>query len=241
MGKFSKEQVLQFTKAFNEYIEKYGDLYPKEALEYIKSHFLGDEFKNGIAVDIMSQIYEEIGVYEAVGNTIYSNYLEYLKKHYDINRHLLDVGCGFYPSFAKKVAASQTSGSVKAIDYDVITTDVPGITVERAEFDTDYDVSDIDFIYGLEPCEAVTDMIKSANAHNLDLCICMCGCTHFNISFRYNVYNTYRYWLDYVIGVMESTLPDDRDYIMEYTNFIQYPIFRTYKKKTLIQTPKIII
>lgn len=234
MGTFTAEQVRDFKKAFDEYLEKYGALYPANALDYIKSHFLGIEFENGIAVDIMSQIYEETGVYEAVGNTIYSNYLKYLQEHYDTNRHLLEVGCGFYPAFAKKVAKSQESGTVKAIDYDVITTDVPGITVEHKKFDENYDVSDIDFIYGLEPCEAVIDMIKSANKNNIDLCICMCGCTHFNVSFRYGFYNTYRYWLDYVRDIMETTLPDDRDYEMEYTDFIQYPIFRTYKKKILI-------
>ena len=239
MGTFLAEQVTTFKKAFNEYLEKYGNLYSETALEYIKSHFLGTEFENGIAIDIMSQIYEETGVYEAVGKTLYSNYPNYLQEHYDIDRNILDVGCGFYPAFAKKVAKSQKSGSVKAIDYEVITTDVPGITVERKRFDENYDVSNIDFIYGLEPCEAVIDMIKSANKNNLDLCICMCGCSHFNTPFGYGNYNPYLHWLRYVTSVMENTLPDNRDYEMEYTDFIQYPIFRTYKKKTLIQIPKI--
>lgn len=241
MRTFSKEQVLEFTKSFNEYIEKYGSLYPTTALQYIKSRFLEDEFANGIAVDIMSQIYEEIGVYEAADNNLYSNYLKFLKEKYDIDRRLLDVGCGFFPAFSKKVANAQKSGSVKAIDYDVITTDVPGITVECGKFDENYDVSDIDFIFGLQPCEAVPEMIKSANKNDLDLCICMCGCTHFNNSSRYHINNVYSYWLDYITSIMESTLPKSRNYKMEYTDFARHPIFRTYKKKTLIQIPKIII
>lgn len=84
-------------------------------------------------------------------------------------------------------------------------------------------------IYGLEPCEATTDMIKVANAKDIDLCICMCGCTHIKTDMGYEM-NPYRIWLDYVIQVMKSTLPKTRKFEMEYTDFHRYPIFRTYKK-----------
>lgn len=226
---FTKEEMIKYREAFNEYIDKYGSLYPEYVYEFITNHFMGPEFFGGLAIDVMSQIYEETGVYEAIGKNLYQSFLEYMQTYYDIDRNLLDVGCGFFPSFSKKVASSQKSGSVKAIDYDVITTDIPGITVEKVRFDTKYDISNIDMIYGLEPCEATTDMIKVANAKDIDLCICMCGCTHIKTDMGYEM-NPYRIWLDYVIQVMKSTLPKTRKFEMEYTDFHRYPIFRTYKK-----------
>ncbi len=228
---FPKEEIAKYKEAFKEYLNKYGDLYPDYVYEFITHHFMGPELFCGIAIDVMSQIYEEVGVYEDYGRNLYQSFLEYMQTYYDIDRNLLDVGCGFFPSFSKKVASAQKSGSVKALDYDVITTDVPGITVEKVRFDTKYDISDIDMIYGLEPCEATADMIKVANAKDIDLCICMCGCTHLKNQpqLGYEM-NSYRLWLDYIIQVMKSTLPKTRKYEMEYKDFHRYPIFRTYKK-----------
>lgn len=230
MKVFTEEEMVKYKKAFLEYLDKYGSLYPEYVYEFITNHFMGVEFFGGIDIDVMSQIYEEVGVYEAINRSLYQSFLEYMNKYYDLDRNLLDVGCGFFPSFSKKVALSQKKGSVKALDYDVITTEVPGIEVEKVRFDTKYDISNIDMIYGLEPCEATTDMIKVANAADIDLCICMCGCTHIKSSYYNYEMNPYRMWLDCVIDVMKSTLPKSRKYEMEYTDFHRYPIFRTYKK-----------
>lgn len=232
MGTFTGEQVKQFEEALNEYIKKYGNLYPEEVLQYIKEHFLGIEFSMGIAVDVMIQVYEEIGVNEAMDKNLYKLSLDYIKKYYDINRRILDVGCGFYPSFSKKIASFQTFGSVKAIDYNVITTDVPGIIVDKSIFDQNYDVSDIDFIVGLEPCEAAIDMITVANKNDLDLCLFMCGCTHFQTRFNYERSIAYQMYLDYVINTMEMTLPKNRNYVIEYPEFFPYPVFKTYRKNS---------
>lgn len=191
---------------------------------------MGQEFFSNIAIDVMSQIYEEVGVYDVASKNLYQKFLDYMREYYDLDRNLLDVGCSFFPSFSKKVAASQKSDSVKAIDYDVITTDIPGIKVEKVRFDTKYDVSGVDMIYGLEPCEATTDMIKSANAADIDLRICMCGCTHIETPYFGYEMNPYRMWLDYVREVMESTLPKTRKYEMKNSEFHRYPIIRTYKK-----------
>lgn len=232
MGNFTIEQVKQFKESLNEYIKKYGNLYPKEVLQYIKEHFLGMEFSLGIAIDVMNQVYEEIGVNAFMERNLYTLSLDYLKKHYDINRRILDVGCGFFPAFSKKVANAQKSGSVKAVDYDVITTDVPGIVVDKSTFNQDYDVSDIDFIIGLEPCEAAIDMITVANKNDLDLCLFMCGCPHIETRFNYERSIAYQMYLNYVINTMEMTLPNNRDYDMEYPGFLPYPVFKTYRKKS---------
>lgn len=231
----------EYRQKFEDFLLKYGHLYKKRTQEYIKEKFLGEEFKAGNYIDIMSQIYEEIGLLSKYKRDLYSEYLNYMKKNFDINRNLLDVGCGHFPAFTKKVAASQSDGSVKGIDHHLITTDIDGITLECGTFNRSYNVTGIDMIYGLEPCEATIDMIRVANKNNLDLCLALCGDIHFPLWISGIDQNDYLHWLAYLLTIMESTLPEDRGYELEYTDFFRYPIFRTYKKKTLIQTPKIII
>lgn len=234
MPLLSNEEEAEYRRRFDIFFEKYGNLYKKGTQEFIKEKFLGEEFKAGNYIDIMSQIYEEIGLLSKYEKDLYSEYLEYLKKHFDINRHLLDVGCGHYPAFTKKVASAQTSGSVKGIDHHLITTDVDGLILEKGVFDCTYDVSGIDMLYGLEPCEATIDLIRVANKNNLDLCLALCGDIHFNIWISGLDSRDYRSWLAYLLTIMEATIPEDRGYELEFTDFFRYPIFRTYKKKILI-------
>lgn len=241
MPTLTEMEEKEYRKRFDEFFKRYGHLYKKGTQKFIKEKFLGEEFKSGNYIDIMSQIYEEIGLLSKYERDLYSEYLNYMKKYFDINRNLLDVGCGHFPSFTKKVAASQTSGSVKGIDHHLITTDIEGLILENGVFNRSYDVSGIDMLYGLEPCDATIDMIRVANKNNLDLCLALCGDIHFNIYISGMDQSDYRCWLAYLLTIMEATLPDDRGYEIELTDFFRYPIFRTYKKKTLIQTPEIII
>lgn len=235
------EEEREYRQKFDKFFRQYGHLYKKNTQKFIKEKFIGEEFKAGNYIDIMSQIYEEIGLMVKYERDLYSEYLTYLNEHYDINRHLLDVGCGHFPAFTKKVAALQTSGSVKGIDDHLITTDIDGLILEKGVFDRSYDVSGIDMMYGLEPCDATVDMIRVANKNNLDLCIALCGDIHFNFYISGLNQDDYRSWLAYLLTIMEASLPDNRDYDMELVDFFRYPIIITFKKKTLIPVSDIII
>lgn len=232
MNTFTASQMQKFNESLDTFIAKYGNLYPEDVIEYIKENFLGLEFSLGIAIDVMSQVYEMTGVHAAMKKNIYQDYLNYIKNYYDINCHVLDVGCGFFPSFSRKLAKEQKNGSVTAIDYDVITTDFPDIKVEKDTFTRSYDVSDVDLMIGVQPCEASEDMIYVANTNDIDLCLFLCGCPPGQtVRFEYERALLYKYYINSLKSTMELTLPSNRDYVMEENAVLPYPTFRTYRKK----------
>lgn len=230
MPKLDSRQKFIFQANFKEYLAKYGSLYRSQELEYIKDQFLGYYFEHDIFVDIMSQVYQETGVFDVVTDNIYNQFLQVLATRYDINQDILDVGCGYMPAFAKMVASHQESGSVTGVDKNLITTNFEDIKAIKAKFSLNFDVARYNLIYGLQPCEATPDMIRIANKNDKDLCILVCGCTHFNITpiWPVNEYLIYQRWIEYLEEIMKSTIPGNREYTFE-DNYLynRFPLITT--------------
>ncbi len=230
MAILDSKQKFIFQANFNEYLKKYGSFYKPKELEYIKEQFLGYYFEHDLFVDIMSQVYQEIGVFEVITDNIYSKFIDVLCGKFDINQNILDVGCGYMPAFARLVAKKQEQGSVTAIDKNIITTDFDDIKAIKGSFNESFDISNYDLIYGLQPCEATPDMIKLANKYDKDLCILVCGCTHFNTLpiWPINEYMMYQRWLEYLEQIMKNSLPKNREYSFE-DNYLynKYPLITT--------------
>lgn len=218
----------KYKSLFNKYVTEYGSLYDEKALEFIKAHFLDEDFEYELDVDILSQVYQSIGVYDEYPDNKYNVFYNYMSERYDLNQHLLEVASGMYPSFAKKVASMQKCGSVTAIDPWSILEDVNGIKVIKAEFTRDTDLSDYDFIYAIRPCEALEEIIRAANKNDLEFCALACRCTHIPNRMLYGRSEVYYYeYIEYIREIIESTIPSDLEYTLDYVNGYREPIIST--------------
>lgn len=220
------EQINYFQKKFYEYMQKYGALYPVDTRDYIIEHLFDDNFDKNIYVDVMSQVYETIGVFDVVHDTVYENFYNLLKDNYNLDRNLLEVGCGYFPSFANKVSENQKKGSITVMDPDVIVQKLGKLKIIKSRFNKDTDVSKYELIYGLFPCDATIDMIRSANEFDKDLCIELCGCVHTSDPLMIS----YDSWLYRVEHILKSTIPDNREFTMEEKDNLPYPLIKTYRK-----------
>lgn len=228
MATITAEQEIIARKNLEEYFKRYGEFYPCEIIEFIKSSFLGRAFREDIWIDVMSQVYGATGVFDLVDN-IYDMNIQEIKSDYSIDQDILEVGCGFYPAMGIKLSNMQKSGSITVMDPDVIPTSSGKITIYKEMFTKDTDVSKYQLIMGVMPCEGVIPMIESANKNELDLYIQLCGCTHFeNMSPFFTP--TLSSWYGYISKVMEDTIPDNRHYEMTLPDWSAYPVIKTKRK-----------
>lgn len=229
MAKMHSKQVEFYRERLNEFLKDNEALYTQKELSYIKEQFLGYFFSYDLSMDIMDEVYQSTGVYDIVTHNIYSEFYTILTRYFDINRNLLEVACGRLASFAKIVANQQTNGSVTAIDPDLRIDSNEGITLIKRKFNFNQDLSNIDLIYAIRPCQSIINIIKLANANDIDLCVLLCKCIHFTERQleKREGYVEYYDWVEYLEEVMKSTLPKNREFIIEQSEINRTPIFIT--------------
>lgn len=229
MIRLSDSEIGRVLNNFEEYIKQYGHLYSESTLMYIVDNFFDESFDRDMYADVLHQVYSMTGAYDNIEN-FYDSCIEDMKEIYDIeNGHLLDVGCGLMPAFAKRVSDRQTKGTVTAMDPDVIVTELGKVKIFKENFTMQTDVTKYDLVYGILPCEATLTMIKRANECDKDLYVQLCGCTHFPFSNPFMI-QPLSMWYDYVQSIMESTIPPNRKYEIYLPSYMEYPVLRTKKK-----------
>lgn len=230
MSRLTEEQRTMFQSKLIDFFDEYAYLYSPEERYSIEYQFLGRAFEENFSIDIISEVYQEIGVFDVVTDNIYSDFYNTLTKHFDLNRRLLEVGCGILPSFAKKIARGQSSGTLTVIDPEVRLFKSDDFKMIREELTPKFDVSNYDLIYGIQPCGATLDTIKLANESNKDLCIILCNCCHLPYKRVKKIKNyTKQDWYNYVEEVIRLTLPKNRELIVEDSPSTKFPIYVTKK------------
>ena len=229
MAKLTLEQLNEVLTNYEDFLLKYRDKYPTEAIEYIKQMFLGRAFREDIEIDIMSQVYAATGVFKYVDNA-YDRHIKAMQRDYDLNRNLIEVGAGFYPAVAEKIAGIQEAGSVTAYDPELIVEEMAQVILKKSKFDAKTDIKGADMLYAIMPCEATLDAIEGANENDIDLYLALCGCTHFKSWSILWGPATWGRWFDYVVSEVERTLPKGRKYEIDESDEFQYPTIKTYRK-----------
>lgn len=225
----SEREIYNFKIKLLDFLSKYGQNYPPKVAASILKNFLSNDYSTEGTACSLSQMYQMVGVYDLLPDNSYSRFLKELKARFDINKKLLEVGCGYYPAFAEKLAKEQTRGSIDAIDPCVVTENVKGVNVKKECFTQNYDISKYDLIYGIRPCEATFEMIISANRANKDLFLQACGCGKV-VSSRVAIKCSMDMWLKFVESLLKQTTPKNREYKIEYTSSSETPFIYTRKK-----------
>lgn len=166
---------------FEAFKERYRDLYPKEAWDYIEEHFFHDLHTFEVP-DILMQVYSELGVYPSPA-MYYRKHLKELKSHFNLDRNILEVGSGMIPAFANLIAEEQFragKGTITVYDPRIIETSpkYDNMTIHRESFDENTNLSHYDLIAGLMTCEVTPLLLEMAIKNDIDFYIALCGCVH---------------------------------------------------------------
>ena len=230
----TKENELKIVKKFKKFMDEHDILYEEDARNYILDYFMPSIYDN-CAPDILLEIMEELGLTHVNGD-FYQEHLDRIKNDFGLSRNITEIGGGWIPSFAEKIAKEQikmSKGTITVYDPQLIidTPKYANMTLIKDKFNLDSDVSKSDLLIGILPCEATKSIIESAANNNIDFYIAMCGCVHSSNPFINNPFYYQKEITSYASRLCnESNLGD---LVVDYlpNNFdLRYPILKNKRK-----------
>jgi hypothetical protein len=210
---YDKENVY---KDFNKFIKKYGALYPDFAKQYILEHFESDInecYRSGV----INQVYAEIGILPDEENT-YKDFINLMKKKYNIYSNILEIGSGFIPTMAQYIDDEQrsVSGTITVYDPELIIEKRGNIKLFKNNFTCNDSVNDYDLIIAVAACEASKMLIRKANDANKDFMIALCGCVHLPDNYPSYMYYDCSYYHNYMFDIASNNLDSSRELNVDY-------------------------
>lgn len=192
----------------NNFLEKYGSEYPESVVEYIKENY--QEAINAQKIpDLMTQVYAELNLLSPNKNR-YLRYLRSLKSYFSLEQDILEVGGGFFPSFAKYIAKEQSDlqrGSITVYDPRLVTKRCNKIRLKKEKLTLETKTEPYDLLLGIMPCDATLLLIEKASQDNKQFFLALCGCTHFN-SAQFML-PSYENWKKYLFNYAEKSLTSE--------------------------------
>lgn len=194
----------------NAFLNRYGDKYPKEVLEYIKT-CIKNECINS---DTLKQIYSSVGLINPKYD-LYFQFLNKIKEKFGIDKNILEVGAGFYPALSEKIDKQQNligKGTITAYDPNLIVNNLGNINLNKEYFNSQTPLNNIDLIVAVWPCHATEDIIKISCNNNIDFSIVLCNCIH-HID---DAYKNIRSWQEYIYEFGKNSISKDKILELDY-------------------------
>lgn len=226
---------IYYMNMFRKYLKEYGTGYSDTSRNFIKKNFLKIT-EPGETPAILVQLYAKFGMLTEAEN-IYLGFSKMIGERYGWDAKILEVGGGFYPIFSKYIDDEQTKnglGKITVIDPVLVTNKLGNVKLQKKAFSHNMNVSDFDLLVGICPCEATTEIIKSAVINKKEFFIAMCGCTHFpmyDIPFFYNQSYLYHMWVEEIVALAKEQEEDGFEVIQETVDNFPYPIISSKIKK----------
>lgn len=137
------------------------------------------------------QIYTEFGMISE-DECPYHGYLENIGEIFGLDRHIVDISCGYFPVLAEMIAREQLktkAGTVTAIDEELFITHskYENMKLIRGGFTLDTDPESLglqlgsskNLLVGIFPCEVTQVIIDFANKYGMDFYIAFCACPYY--------------------------------------------------------------
>lgn len=226
---------IYYMNMFRKYLKEYGTGYSDTSRNFIKKNFLKIT-EPGETPAILVQLYAKFGMLTEAEN-IYLGFSKMIGERYGWDAKILEVGGGFYPIFSKYIDDEQTKnglGKITVIDPVLVTNKLGNVKLQKKAFSHNMNVSDFDLLVGICPCEATTEIIKSAVINKKEFFIAMCGCTHFpmyDIPCFYNQSYLYHMWVEEIVALAKEQEEDGFEVIQETVDNFPYPIISSKIKK----------
>ena len=150
----------------------------------VEQNFLKDIGKHNVFIELY-QLYSIFGMIPPNRDNNYLH-MEYIKKHFGLDRNIVDAAGGRFPAFAKIVRQEQIkigAGTITVIDPSIIQLDegdplFEGIKLERRQFTLEQPLPPCDLLTGISPCDATEAIIDSACRNKIDFYLAFCPCEY---------------------------------------------------------------
>lgn len=186
-SKLSDEEIM---RRFNIFMKRYGDKYDDYIREILYTEFLKNVGEREMYGEFY-QLYDHLNIIQPKDNP-YIYHLNTISNNFDLSGNILEVGCGAYPSFARRIADKQLKigkGTITVYDPSLVTrrtTKYKNMKLVAKEFTPEVSIKEYDLVIGIMPCLATDSIIESLSITPKDFYISFCGCDHYAIRFGYN-------------------------------------------------------
>lgn len=192
---YSKLPEEEIMRKFNNFMKKYGDKYTDYMREQLISHFLENVGERQMYAEFF-QLYDHLKIIPENDNQ-YVYHLSTIKENFDISGNILEIGCGAFPNFGRRIAAEQKrigKGTITVYDKSLVTkrtTKFQNMKLVAKEFTSEVSIVPYDLIVGIMPCLATDEIIEALYKTPKNFYIAFCGCDHFASRFEYNYMGGY--------------------------------------------------
>jgi len=218
----AKDHLIQL----REFLVQYPG-YSKEALAYIEEEFSEAIFSYA-KPEILAQIYAELGMLDD-GENIYKCFSDVILSRYPAHYHMLEVGAGHFPVFAKYIDLRQQelgTGMITAYDPQLVTERLGNIKLHKKRFTYDTEIDQFDLLIGVSPCKATEMLMRQAIQKQKEFFVALCGCSHFEEQHK-EITNSYVDWEEYITEVAFSQIREGFEVKYEVIN--QFPVLSSKK------------
>lgn len=163
-----------------QYIMDHMEDYTSREIQYMIENY--DQGKRTrFAPDVLRQIYDTLDITPDKDN-MYKGFVDLLKKNYDINCDIVEVGGGVIPVVAKHIRDAQVTGSVTVFDPKIsrVLQNSDGYTLKREMFTDNTKTGDAKLFVGFMPCQATELIIRKAVENDADFMIALCEGGHYD-------------------------------------------------------------
>ena len=212
----SREELnKRMTEFLLKYREGYGRVSEIDDLEmdmdlmtYIKYYYADSYYEPRRGENAFFQMFSAIDGLE--GRDPYYQTMQEIEDAFGLDRDIVEIGCGFFPSLSRLIAKRQKEigkGTITAYDPELVTKVVDGVTLVRERFTLATPIPQNALIIGRKPCEATDVMIKAAACNQSELFLKLCDCNHIPQKNENDYVGPYRKkWFSYVDDLVEGTL-----------------------------------
>lgn len=209
----------ELKKRMTEYMLKYREGYASvseiedledemDLITYINHYYADSYYEPRSGENAFFQMFSAI---DSLGDKDpYLQTMQEIEQDFGLDRNIIEVGCGMFPSLARIIAKRQKEigkGTITAYDPELVTKTLEGVTLVKHHFTLATPIPKNALIIGRKPCQATELMIQSATLNQSELFLKLCNCNHIPDSQKSNYTGPYKTnWLTYVDEITASTL-----------------------------------
>lgn len=209
----------ELNKRMTEYLLKYREGYGSvseipdlememDLMSYIRYYYADSYYEPRRGENAFFQMFSAIDGLE--GRDPYYQTMQEIEREFGLDRDIIEVGCGMFPSLARIIAKRQKEigkGTITAYDPELVTKTVEGVTLVRQHFTLATPIPKNALLIGRKPCEATGIMVKKAAKDQAELFLKLCDCDHIPDKMKQNYTDTFRKnWFQYIDDLVRNTL-----------------------------------
>lgn len=196
---------------------KYRQYYPDYKRAFLdKAIFHEFKFIDSVP-DVLLEIYIYLNVVREKYD-VYTKMINFYEEFFSepFNKNIIEIGSGNLPNLAhelqKRINCEGGTGHVIGYDPELAVM-LSGVELRKELFNLQTDVSNVDVLLGLYPCEGTEVMLDKALREKKELCLRLCDC----IPDVYENQLSYEEWLNYLYKKIVNNIDSgfEYDYIFD--------------------------